>query len=141
MKKLIPYSVYLPVEYHAKIKDLAKQRLGIQEIERQTVEFKKRFRNLRIAAWSSALFFGQIALNPKAPHPNAAKLAANFLLSREAQHHSSQNGGRIPTRADVESNPKDVRERLGQKKIVFLMQNPEETKASQRIFDEIFRPR
>jgi hypothetical protein len=28
MKKLIPYSVYLPVEYHAKIKELAKQRLA-----------------------------------------------------------------------------------------------------------------
>jgi hypothetical protein len=26
MKNLIPYSVYLPVEYHAKIKELAKQR-------------------------------------------------------------------------------------------------------------------
>jgi hypothetical protein len=28
MKKLIPYSVYLPPEYHAKIKDLAKKRLA-----------------------------------------------------------------------------------------------------------------
>ena len=28
MKKLIPYSVYLPPEYHAKIKELAKQRLA-----------------------------------------------------------------------------------------------------------------
>ena len=26
MKKLIPYSVYLPVEYHDKIKELAKER-------------------------------------------------------------------------------------------------------------------
>jgi hypothetical protein len=26
MKNLVPYSVYLPVEYHAKIKELAKQR-------------------------------------------------------------------------------------------------------------------
>jgi hypothetical protein len=26
MKNLVPYSVYLPVEYHDKIKDLAKQR-------------------------------------------------------------------------------------------------------------------
>jgi len=28
MKKLIPYSVYLPPEYHAKIKDLAKRRMA-----------------------------------------------------------------------------------------------------------------
>lgn len=27
-KKLIPYSVYLPAEYHKKIKDLAKKRLA-----------------------------------------------------------------------------------------------------------------
>ena len=26
MKKMIPYSVYLPAEYHDKIKDLAKER-------------------------------------------------------------------------------------------------------------------
>ena len=58
-----------------------------------------------------------------------------------SQHHSSKNGGRIPTRADVASNPTDVRQRLAEKKIVFLMQNPEETKASQKIFDEIFRAR
>jgi hypothetical protein len=28
MKKLIPYSVYLPPEYHAKMKDLAKRRMA-----------------------------------------------------------------------------------------------------------------
>ncbi len=87
------------------------------------------------------LWFGMVGLNAKAPHPNAAKLAANFLLSREAQEHSSRNGGRIPTRLDVESNPKDVRQRLAEKKIIFLQQTPDETKASQKMFDEIFRAR
>ena len=86
-------------------------------------------------------WFGLVGVNKNAPHPSAAKLAANFLLSREAQEYASRVGGRIPTRADVDSNPKDVRERLTRKKIVFLMQNPEETKASQKIFDEIFRAR
>src|SRR5215475_12462141 len=31
------------------------------------------------------LFFGQVGVNAKAPHPNAARLAANFMLSRECQ--------------------------------------------------------
>ena len=30
-----------------------------------------------------ALFFGQVGVNAKAPHPNAARLAANFMLSQE----------------------------------------------------------
>ena len=32
MKKLIPYSVYLPVEYHAKIKELAKNRKASETV-------------------------------------------------------------------------------------------------------------
>ena len=87
------------------------------------------------------LWFGMVGINSHAPHPNAAKLAANFLLSREAQEYASKNGGRIPTRLDVDANPKDVRQKLAEKKIVFLMQNPEETKAAQKVIDEIFRPR
>ena len=31
------------------------------------------------------LFFGQVGVNAKAPHPNAARLAANFMLSQECQ--------------------------------------------------------
>ena len=32
-----------------------------------------------------ALFYGQVGVNTMAPHPNAAKLATNYLLSKEGQ--------------------------------------------------------
>jgi iron(III) transport system substrate-binding protein len=86
-------------------------------------------------------WFGMIGINKHAPHPNAAKLAENFLLSREAQQLSSRLGGRIPTRPDVESNPKDVRERLAKKKIIFVQLSAQQAKASQKVFDEIFKVR
>ena len=87
------------------------------------------------------LWFGMVGVNKNAPHPNAARLAANFLLSREAQDYSSKNGGRIPTRLDVDSNPKDVRERMLQKKVIFVQLNAEQMKVSQKLFDDIFRPK
>ena len=52
-----------------------------------------------------AMFFGQVGINSKAPHPNAAKLAANFLLSQQAQAFYTKFG-RLPTRSDVTSNPR-----------------------------------
>jgi iron(III) transport system substrate-binding protein len=88
-----------------------------------------------------SVWFGMVGVNKNAPHPNAAKLAANFLLSREAQSLSSKIGGRIPTRVDVESNPPDVRARLGEKKLIFMQLSAEQAKASQKTFDEIFRKR
>lgn len=58
-----------------------------------------------------ALFFGAVAVNVRAPHPNAARLAANFMLSREAQTLATRTG-RLPTRPDVLSNPPDAIPRL-----------------------------
>ena len=87
-----------------------------------------------------ALFFGQVAINPKAPHPNAAKLAANFMLSREAQAFAAKTG-RIPTRPDVEANPPDVVARLSAPKVLPYALSGDQLKASQRTFDEIFKKR
>ncbi len=89
-----------------------------------------------VSAW-----FGMAGINRNAPHPNAAKLAENFLLSREAQALSAKMGGRVPTRPDVEANPPDVRARLASKKLIFMELSAEQAKASQKIFDEIFRGR
>jgi hypothetical protein len=36
-----------------------------------------------------ALFFGRVGISTHAPHPKAAQLAANFMLSREAEQFSS----------------------------------------------------
>ena len=55
---------------------VAKQEKGIQEVERQVGELKKRFMNLRTAAWSSALAYNSVnfdaagnLLNPTAAVP------------------------------------------------------------------------
>ena len=87
------------------------------------------------------LWFGMVGVNKSAPHPNAAKLAANFLLSREAQEFSAKMGGRVPTRLDVESNPPDLRRRMNEKKVLFVQLSAEQSKESQKLFDEIFKPR
>ncbi len=87
------------------------------------------------------LWFGMVGVNKSAPHPNAAKLAANFLLSREAQEFSAKMGGRVPTRLDVESNPPDLRRRMNEKKVRFVQLSAEQSKESQKLFDDIFKPR
>jgi iron(III) transport system substrate-binding protein len=87
-----------------------------------------------------ALFFGQVGISAKAPHPNAARLAANFMLSRESQAFLAKFG-RLPTRADVQSTPAGIVEHLKTKKVVTVLLNPDEEKKWQRAFDGIFRRR
>jgi iron(III) transport system substrate-binding protein len=87
-----------------------------------------------------ALFFGQVGVNAKAPHPNAARLAANFLLSQDSERFSAKFG-RLPTRADVPSNPPGVIEALNAKKVVTTLMTPEEERQWQRTFNEIFKRR
>jgi iron(III) transport system substrate-binding protein len=87
-----------------------------------------------------ALFFGQVAVNAKAPHPKAAQLAANFMLSKEAQAFAAKTG-RIPTRPDVASNPPDVVGRLEKAKVLPYSLSGDQVKASQRTFQELFNKR
>ena len=47
------------------------------------------------------LFFAGVAVNAKAKSPNAARLAANFMLSQDGQGHLAKFG-RLPTRGDVQ---------------------------------------
>jgi iron(III) transport system substrate-binding protein len=84
------------------------------------------------------LFFGSVAVSAQAPHPNAARLAANFLLSREGQEFSKQ-AGRIPVRPDVTPNPPDAVTKLGAHKIVPVVFSAEDEKKWQKTFQEIFR--
>jgi iron(III) transport system substrate-binding protein len=63
------------------------------------------------------VFFGQVGVNAKAPHPNAARLFANFVLSQEGQTQLTTHG-RIPTRPDVETNPPGVLKAFAGKKIM-----------------------
>jgi len=87
-----------------------------------------------------ALFFGSVGINAQAPHPKAALLGANFLLSREAQQFLTKRG-RMPTRTDVAVNPPEVTDRLKDRKIIATIFSGEEQKKWQGLFREIFTPK
>jgi iron(III) transport system substrate-binding protein len=86
------------------------------------------------------LFFGQVGVNAKAPHPNAARLAANFMLSQECQQFLARFG-RLPTRKDVASNPPGTVEMLTARKVVTVLMSPDEERKWQRQFDQLFKGR
>jgi iron(III) transport system substrate-binding protein len=86
------------------------------------------------------LIFGQVGANAKAPHPSAARLATNFLLSQEAQQFLARFG-RLPTRRDVAANPPGIMERLTQKKVITALMTPDEERTWQRRFDQLFKGR
>ncbi len=67
-----------------------------------------------------ALTFGAVGISAKAPHPNTALLAANFLLSKECETFLAKFG-RIPTRADVESNPPGIVAAINKKKVITVL--------------------
>ena len=50
---------------------------------------------------------GKLAVSKNAPHPNAAKLMANFLLSSDAQKYFTTRG-RITSRIDVPNDPPNL---------------------------------
>jgi iron(III) transport system substrate-binding protein len=87
-----------------------------------------------------ALFFGSVGISAQAPHPKAALLAANFLLSREAEQFLTRRG-RMPTRPDVAVNPPQVADMLKDRKIIATIFAGEEQKKWQGLFKEIFRAR
>ncbi len=84
--------------------------------------------------------YGMLGISSNAANPNAARVAANFMLSRESQQHLAQYG-RLPTRDDVETNPKGVLEPVMKAKIITTMPTPEEGRKWSKIFDETFRKR
>jgi iron(III) transport system substrate-binding protein len=86
------------------------------------------------------LAFGSVGVSSQAPHPKAAQLAANFMLSREAQSFLTKKG-RLPTRGDVETNPPGVLDTLAQKKIIVTISSAEQQKKMLTVFNEIFRGR
>jgi iron(III) transport system substrate-binding protein len=87
-----------------------------------------------------ALFFGEVGISALAPHPNAARLAANFMLSQECQQFLAKFG-RIPTRADVASNPPGIVELMQKKKVITELLTPEDERKWQRNFEALFKQR
>jgi iron(III) transport system substrate-binding protein len=87
-----------------------------------------------------ALIFGSVGVAQNAPHPNAARLLANFVLSREAQTLLTKRG-RIPTRPDTPSNPPDVNETLLKQKVIPAVFSAADQKRWQGEFAKLFRPK
>jgi iron(III) transport system substrate-binding protein len=87
-----------------------------------------------------ALFFGSVGVSSQAPHPKAALLGANFLLSREAEQFLTKRG-RMPTRPDVPVNPAQMNDVLKGRKIIATIFAGEEQKKWQGLFKDIFKPR
>ncbi len=85
-----------------------------------------------------ALIFGSIGVAANAPNPNAARLLANYALSREAQAQLTKRG-RIPTRLDTPSNPPEVNETLLKQKIITAVLSAAEQKRWQAEFQKIFK--
>ena len=86
------------------------------------------------------LFYAGVAVNAKAKSPNAARLAANFMLSRDGQGHLAKFG-RLPTRGDVQSNPPGILDRLNAKAVVPTLFQAEDERKWQQTFNALFKPR
>lgn len=87
-----------------------------------------------------AIFYGQVGINSKSKNPNAALLAANYLISKEGQTQLT-TGGRIPVRDDVESNPPGVQARFKGKKIIPVLLDGKESKAWTKRFRAMMQGR
>jgi ABC-type Fe3+ transport system substrate-binding protein len=81
--------------------------------------------------------YGEAGLNARAPHANAGKLLLDFLVSAEAQTMRTK-WGRIPTRADVATNPPGLMDRFKDKTIVRASLTAEQDQRWQKTFNEWF---
>ncbi|HTH97243.1 MAG TPA: extracellular solute-binding protein [Stellaceae bacterium] len=85
------------------------------------------------------LSYGQVGIAADAPHPNAARLIVNFMLSREGQIALSK-GGRIPVRADaMPPGLVDPVKKLTSGKVVTVTLTPADQKTWQTRFNQIFK--
>jgi iron(III) transport system substrate-binding protein len=87
-----------------------------------------------------AVLLGQVAVNPRAPHPKASRIAANYLLSKEGQTAVAKYG-RLPVRADVTPTPPDAISKMGEVKLMPLEFSPEEEKLWQKRYQDYLRGR
>ena len=87
-----------------------------------------------------AVILGQAAVNAKAPHPKAALLAVNFLISAEGQTLVARSG-RLPVRAGVATVPADAITKLGNAKLYPMEYAPEDEKIWQKRFQDLIRGR
>jgi iron(III) transport system substrate-binding protein len=86
------------------------------------------------------VFYMQMSASAQAPHPNAARLGANFILSQEGQSLLAVRG-RIPSRTDVETNPPGVLKALLTRKVMPILLDPEQEKKADGLFKELIAGR
>jgi iron(III) transport system substrate-binding protein len=84
-----------------------------------------------------AVFYGQVGISSSAKNPSAARLGANYLISREGQTQLAKSG-RIPTRTDVTPNPPDVLKIIGTKKVIPVIMSGKEDRKWDKKFKKIF---
>ena len=82
------------------------------------------------------LFFHEIGASAKAPHPNAARLAVNFMLSQEGQRKTT-TWGRLPVRRDVETNPPGVLDAFRGKAVIPITLAGEAEKKADGLYKEL----
>ena len=80
----------------------------------------------------------ETAANARSPHPNAAKLLVNFLISAEAQALRAKKGN-IPTRLDVESDPPGILASFQSRHLVPGALSPEQDALWQKRFNALFK--
>jgi iron(III) transport system substrate-binding protein len=82
------------------------------------------------------LFHHEVGVNLRAPHPNTARLAANFMLSQQAQKFITK-WGRIPVRPDVESNPPGIRAAFQNRKVIPIVIAGDAEKKADSLYKEL----
>jgi iron(III) transport system substrate-binding protein len=80
----------------------------------------------------------QLGINAKAPHANAAKLLANYLISAEGQAQNAKYG-RLPTRADVATDPPGLFELIKSHPTVVPVATAAEESGWQKKLDALFK--
>ena len=86
------------------------------------------------------LYFAHVAVNAKSRNPNAARLAANFMLSQDCQAFYTKFG-RLPTRTDVETNPPGIVKQVTTRKIVQTQFSQDEERRLRKLFNSVLKQR
>ena len=86
------------------------------------------------------LFYAGVAVNAKSKSPNAARLAANFMLSRDGQG-TSPSSAACRRAATCPSNPPAFSSGCMRKAVVPTLFQAEDERKWQQTFNALFKPR
>jgi iron(III) transport system substrate-binding protein len=141
MRRLAAQGVVLKNSYSLAIQAVASDEvaLGLNVYGTRTEEFKKKGAPIDWVPLEFTLAsLEPLALGAKAPHPNAARLFIDFLLSKEAQALMRERF-RIPSRPDVPPDPPELTK--GLKLIATDLSLAEQSKQLAEEYRQIFQTR